>query len=139
MSNIPVNITLPDPLNRFILEGYDRFGEGDNPSREQVAAAFQEIVNHLAVLFSGNFRPDENDAMHFRTMEENLHCWGELRQRTPEAEKIGKRFLLLLDIFVRSPAFKRALEDEGRRGDDPPEGDPGGGMRSPHEMDDDPV
>jgi hypothetical protein len=136
MSNIKVDVILPDPFFRLISEGYENMG-GDEPTRDETAAAFQEIINVLAILTSRRFHPDMDDPMYFRDMEENVHCWGDMRMRSPEAEAIGKRFLSLLGEFATHPGFQSLIDEKSLRGDNPPNCDPGGGMRSPDDRDDD--
>jgi hypothetical protein len=137
MSNIKANVTIPDPIVRMIAKGYDIAGD-DDPSRDETVAAFQEIINVLAQLMSSQFPLDMHDDMYFRESEENGHCWGYYRVRTPRAEAIGKSFLAILGVLVNAPVFEQVLNEENRRGDDPDSCDPGGGMRGPdHEPDDD--
>ncbi len=130
MSNIKVQVTMPDPIVRMIAASYDVMS-GEDPTRDETVAAFQEMINVLGILMSGQFHPDMHDGMHFREMDENVHCWGGMRMRSPEAEAIGKGFLTLLRELVTAPVFERVLNESSRRGDDPDTCDPGGGMRGP--------
>jgi hypothetical protein len=136
MSNMTANVTIPDPLVRMIAKGYDAIGD-DDPTHDETVAAFQEVINVLAILVASQFHPDMHDDMYFRERDENAHCWGYMRVRTPRAEAIGKGFLAILGELVNKPVFERVLNEENRRGDDPDSCDPGGGMRSPDDKGDD--
>jgi hypothetical protein len=136
MSNIKVDVTMPDPFDRLIANGYEMMGE-EEPTKEERVAAFQEIINVLAIMTSRRFHPDMDDPAYFRDMEENVHCWGDMRMRSPQAEAIGKRFLMLLGELAIHPGFQPLIDEKSRRGDDPVNCDPGGGMRSPDDRDDD--
>lgn len=135
MSNIDMQVTMPDSIDRLIDQWYWDFGDGSQHTREQTKEAFQEVINLIGCLMP--FGPDMNDTMYFREMDENVAVFGGNRKRTPEAEAIGKAFLRILKERVNAPIFERLLVEENRRGDDPPACDPGGGMRSPGDTDDD--
>ncbi|RVH60062.1 hypothetical protein CN213_06020 [Sinorhizobium meliloti] len=137
MSNIKVEVTMPDSIYRMIEEGYDVI-QPTSPTRPEVVAAFQEMVNLLGMLFSVRYGPDMNEVMYFKNMDENGATFGHGRVRTPEAESIGKGFLVLLQELTRTGYFERMLEDEVRRADDPgndPGCDPGGGVTDPDDRD----
>lgn len=127
MSNTKTTIMMPDPIERFIAEGFDRLSV-DGTTPEQTAEAFQEIVNLLAILISGHHGPDMDDPTYFRQMEENAYAWGHARRVTPEAQAIGKAFLAFLKEAVESPSFE-CLQENTRRGDESDAFDPGGGLK----------
>lgn len=127
MSNTKTTIMMPDPIERFIAEGFDRLNV-DGTTPEQTAQAFQEIINLLAILMSGHHGPDMDDPIYFRQMEENAYAWGHARRVTPEAQAVGKAFLALIKAAVESPAFE-ILQENTRRGDEPDTFDPGGGLK----------
>ncbi|WP_457663178.1 hypothetical protein [Sinorhizobium medicae] len=136
MSNIKVEVTMPDSFYRMIEEGYDVI-QWEKPTRPDVVAAFQEMVNLLGMLFALRYSPDAHDAMYFREMEDNGATFGYDRTRTPESESIGKGFLELLRELTGTPFYQGMIDEEVRRGDEHPNADPGGGMRGPDETDDD--
>ncbi len=127
MSNSKTTIIMPDPVERFIAEGFERLNvDGATPT--QMAEAFQEIVNLIAILMSGHHRPDMDDPMYHRQMEENLYAWGHGRRVTPEAQAVGRAFLAFLKEAVDSPAFE-FLQENTRRGEESDAFDPGGGLK----------
>lgn len=127
MSNTKTTIMMPDPIERFIAEGFERLNV-DGATPEQTAQAFQEIINLLAILMSGYHGPDMDDPTYFRQMEENAYAWGHARSVTPEAQAVGKAFLAFLKDAVESPAFE-LLQENTRRGDESDVFDPGGGLK----------
>lgn len=127
MSNSKTTIMLPDPIERFIAEGFDQLNV-DGASAVQRTEAFQEMVNLLAILMSGHHAPDMDDPAYFRQMEEGLYAWGHARRVTLEAQAVGKAFLALLKDAVESPAFE-LLQENTRRGDESEAFDPGGGLK----------
>lgn len=127
MSNSKTTIIMPDPVERFIAEGFERLN-GDGATPAQLAEAFQEIVNLIAILMSGHHHPDMDDPMYFRQMEENLYAWGHGRCVAPEAQAVGRAFLAFLKEAVDSPAFE-LLRENTRRGDESDAFDPGGGLK----------
>ncbi|TCS04620.1 hypothetical protein [Rhizobium sp. BK418] len=127
MSNTKTTIMMPDTIERFIAEGFDRLNvDGATPA--QTAEAFQEIINLLAILVSGHHGPEMDDPTYFRQMEENAHAWGHARRVTPEAQAVGKAFLAFLKDAVESPAFV-LLQENTRRGYESDAFDPGGGLK----------
>lgn len=135
MSNSKTTIIMPDPVERFIAEGFERL-DVDGATPAQMAEAFQEIVNLIAILMSGHHHPDMDDPMYFRQMEENLHAWGHGRRVAPEAQAVGRAFLAFLKEAVDSPAFE-LLQKNTRRGDESDAFDPGGGLKDRHKDHDD--
>ncbi|MBJ6721028.1 hypothetical protein I2750_12285 [Bacillus sp. PR5] len=127
MSNTKTTIMMPDPIERFIAEGFDRLNV-DGATPEQSTEAFQEIINLLAILMSGHHGPDMDDPTYFRQMEENAFAWGHARRVTPEAQAVGKAFLAFLKEAIESPAFD-LLQENTRRGDESNAFDPGGGLK----------
>jgi len=127
MSNTKTTIVMPDSIERFIAEGFDRLNV-DGATSEQTAQAFQEIINLLAILMSGHHGPDMDDPTYFRQMEENAYAWGHARRATPEAQAIGKAFLAFLKAAAESPALE-LLQENTRRGDESDAFDPGGGVK----------
>jgi hypothetical protein len=127
MSNTKTTIMMPDPIERFIAEGFDRLNI-EGATSHQTEEAFQEIINLLAILMSGHHGPDMDDPTYFRKMEENLYAWGHARRVTPEAQAVGKAFLAFLRDAVESPAFE-LLQENTRRGDESDAFDPGGGLK----------
>ncbi len=135
MSNTKTTIIMPDAIERFIAEGFDRLNV-DGTTPEQTAGAFQEIINLLAILMSGHHGPDMDDPTYFRQMEEDLYAWGHARRVTPEAQAIGRAFLAFLKAAVESPAFE-LLQENTRRGDESDAFDPGGGLKDRRQDGDD--
>lgn len=127
MSNTKTTIMMPDPIERFIAEGFDRLNV-DAATPVQTADAFQEIINLLAILMSGHHGPEIDDPTYFRQMEENASAWGHARRVTPEAQAVGKAFLAFLKDAVESPAFE-LLQENTRRSDEADAFDPGGGLK----------
>jgi hypothetical protein len=127
MSNSKKTIVMPDSIERFIAEGFERLNV-DGATPEQTAQAFQEIINLLAILMSGHHGPDMDDPTYFRQMEENAFAWGHARRVTPEAQAVGKAFLAFLKDAVESPAFE-LLQENTRRSDEADAFDPGGGPK----------
>jgi len=125
MSNTKATIVMPDSIERFIAEGFERLNV-DGATSQQTAEAFQEIINLLAILMSGHHGPDMDDPTYFRQMEEGLYAWGHARRVTPEAQSIGSAFLAFLKAAVESPAFE-LLQENTRRVDESDAFDPGGG------------
>lgn len=138
MSNTKTTITMPDPIERFIAEGFERLNP-DGATSAQKAEAFQEIVNLLGILMSGHHGPDMDDPTYFRQVEENAYAWGHARRVTPEAQAVGRAFLAFLKDAVESSAFEH-LRENTRRGDESDAFDPGGGLKDRrHSSDDDQV
>lgn len=135
MSNTKTTIMMPDPIERFIAEGFDRLNV-DNATAAHTAEAFQEIINLLAILMSGQHGPDMDDPTYFRQMEENAYAWGHARRVKPEAQAIGKAFLAFLKEAVESPSFE-LLQENTRRGDESDAFDPGGGLKDRRQDGDD--
>lgn len=131
MSNTKTTIMMPDPIERFIADGFERLNV-DGTTPEQTTEAFQEIVNLLAILMSGQYGPDIDDPNYFRQMEENAYAWGHARRVTPEAQAVGKAFLAFLRDAIESPAFE-LLRENTRRGDEADAFDPGGGLKDRRE------
>ncbi|CAH1652113.1 MULTISPECIES: hypothetical protein [unclassified Chelatococcus] len=127
MSNTKTTIIMPDPIERFIAEGFDRL-KVDGSTPEETTEAFQEIINLLAILMSGHHGPDMDDPTYFRQMEENAYAWGHARRVTLEAQAVGGAFLAFLKAAVDSPAFE-LLQENTRRGDESDAFDPGGGLK----------
>lgn len=127
MSNTKTTIMMPDSIERFIAEAFERLNV-DVATPQQTAEAFQEIINLLAILMSGRHGPDMDDPTYFRQMEEDLYAWGHARRITPEAQAIGRAFLAFLKAAVESPAFE-LLQENTRRGDEADAFDPGGGPK----------
>lgn len=127
MSNSKTTIMMPDPIERFIAEGFERLNV-DGATSQQTGDAFQEIINLLAILMSGHHGPDMDDPTYFRQMEENAFAWGHARRVTPEAQAIGKAFLAFLKGAVESTAFE-LLQENTRRSDEADAFDPGGGPK----------
>lgn len=130
MSNIKVEVTLPDSIHRMIEDGY-RVVQAANPTRPEVVAAFQEMINLMGMLFSLRYGPDVNDPAYFSEKEENAGTFGYERDRTPEAESIGKGFLVLLRDLTQTGHFEGLIEADRRHAADPgndPGCDPGGGV-----------
>lgn len=134
MANSKITISMPDPLQHFIAEGHDRLNL-DNASPEQTAEAFQETINLIAILMSGDHGPDMDDPLYFKAMEESFYAWGHGRKVTPEAQAIGRAFLAFLKDAVQRPGFERLFEDT-RRGDESAAFDPGGGLKDRRQDDD---
>ncbi len=134
MSNTKTTIMMPESIERFIAEGFDRLNVGGATSH-QTAEAFQEIINLLAILMSGHHGPDMDDPTYFRQMEENAYAWGHARRVTPEAQAVGRAFLAFLKDAVESPAFE-LLQENTRRGDESEAFDPGGGLKDRRQDDD---
>lgn len=126
MSNSETTIMLPDPIERFIAEGFDRLNV-DGASLAQRTEAFQEMINLLAILMSSPHGPDMDDPAYFRQVQDNLYAWGHARHVTPEAQAVGRAFLAFLKEAVESPAFD-LLQENTRRGDESDAFDPGGGL-----------
>lgn len=124
---------VPDSFERFIAEGYDHI-HLDGATAEQKSAAFQEMVNLLAILMSGNHGPEMEDPTYARQMEDNFYAWGHGRRVTPEAQAIGRAFLAFLKGAVQRPAFESLLENT-RRGDESELLDPGGGLKDHRQND----
>lgn len=135
MSNTNTTIMVPDPIERFIAEGFDRLNV-DAATHAQRTEAFQEMVNLLAILMSGHHGPDRDDPAYFRQAEDNLHAWGHGRRVTPEAQAVGRVFLAFLKEAVESPAFE-ILQENTRRGDESDAFDPGGGLKDRRQDSDD--
>ena len=135
MSNTKTTIMMPDPIERFIAEGFDRLNV-DGATPEQTAQAFQEMVNLLAMLMSGHHGPDMDDPVYFRQAQDNLYAWGHGRRVTPEAQALGRAFLAFLKDAVESSAFE-LLQENTRRGDESDAFDPGGGLKYRREDGDD--
>jgi hypothetical protein len=135
MSNSKTTIMLPDPIERFIAEGFDRLN-ADGTSSVLQTEAFQEMVNLLAILMSGHHGTDMNDPAYFRQAQDNLYAWGHARRVTPEAQAVGRAFLAFLKEAVESPAFE-LLQENTRRGDESDAFDPGGGMKDRRKGSDD--
>ena len=127
MANIDVEVTMPDSVYRMVDDCYFNFGQSGRMTRPQAVEAFQEIINLIGRLLP--FEPDMDDFMYHRQMNENVAVFGAERKVSPEAEKIGKAFLLLLRERVNAPLFEFLLNEENRRGDDPATCDPGGGLK----------
>lgn len=127
MSNSKTTIMMPDSIERFIAESFERLNV-DGATSQQTAEAFQEIINLLAILMSGHHGPDMDDPTYFRQMEEDLYAWGHARRVTPEAQAIGRAFLAFLKDALESPAFE-LLQENTRRGDEADAFDPGGGLK----------
>lgn len=134
MSNTKTTIMMPDSIERFIAEGFERLNV-DGTTPHQTAEAFQEIINLLAILMSGHHGPDIDDPTYFRQMEENACAWGHARRATPEAQAVGKAFLAFLKEAVESPAFE-LLQKNTRRGNEADAFDPGGGLKDRRRDDD---
>jgi hypothetical protein len=127
MVNSKVTIVMPDAFERFIAEGYDRSNdEGATP--EQMTAAFQEMINLLAILMSGKHSPDMDEPLYARQMEDNFYAWGHGRRVTPQTQAVGRAFLAFLKDAVEGPGFESLLENT-RRGDESDAFDPGGGLK----------
>lgn len=135
MANINVDVTMPDSVYRMVDDWYFNFGPTSRMTSRQAQEAFQEIINLIGRLTP--FEPDMDDIMYYRQMDENVAVFGANRKRSPEAEKIGKAFLLLLRERVNAPLFEFILNEESRRGDDPAMCDPGGGMKDLRQNGDD--
>ncbi|WP_347263591.1 hypothetical protein [Nitrobacter sp.] len=127
MSNTKTTIMMPDPVERFIAEGFDRLNI-DGATHAQRTEAFQEMVNLLAILMSGHHGPDVDDPAYFQQAQDNLYAWGHGRRVTPEAQAVGRAFLTFLKEVVESPAFE-LLQENTRRGDESDAFDPGGGLK----------
>jgi hypothetical protein len=127
VANIDVEVTMPDPVYRMVDDWYFNFGQNGRMTRDQTVEAFQEIINLIGRLLP--FEPDMDDIMYYRQMDENVAVFEAERKVSPEAEKIGKAFLLILRERVNAPVFEFLLNEESRRGDDPAACDPGGGMK----------
>lgn len=134
MSNSKTTIVMPDSIERFITEGFERLNV-DGATSQQTAEAFQEIINLLAILMSGYHGPDMDDPTYFRQMGDNAYAWGHARRVTPEAQAVGKAFLAFLKDAVESPAFE-LLQENTRRGDESDAFDPGGGLKDQRQDDD---
>ncbi|WP_334147247.1 hypothetical protein [Hyphomicrobium sp.] len=117
MSNIDLQVTMPDSIDRLIDGWYWEFGESSRYTREQTKEAFQEIINLIGCLMP--FEPDMNDIMYYRQMDENVAVFGWERKRTPEADAIGKAFLRILKERVNAPFFEGLLAAENGRDDGP--------------------
>lgn len=115
MANRKATITIPDSFDRLISEGYERLPV-EQVTPEMTTAAFQEIINLLAMLLPSHFGPHPSDVLYFKEMEENIRVWGHGRDVTPEAQAIGSGFLAILNLLVESPAFDR-LQKNTRLGD----------------------
>ena len=135
MSNSKTTIMLPDPIERFIAEGFDRLN-ADGASSVLQTEAFQEMINLLAILMSGHHVPDMDDPAYFRQTQDNLYAWGHARRVTPEAQVVGRAFLAFLKEAVESPAFE-LLQENTRRGDESDAFDPGGGLKDGRKGSDD--
>ncbi|GGE33559.1 hypothetical protein GCM10007276_08560 [Agaricicola taiwanensis] len=125
---------MPDPFQHFIAEGHDRL-DLENATSEQTTAAFQEIVNLMAILLSGRHGPDLDDPRYHQQMEDSFFAWGHGRKVTPEAQAIGRAFLTFLKDAVQRPGFELLFEDT-RRGDESAAFDPGGGLKDRRHDDD---
>lgn len=115
MSNSRATVMIPDAFERFIEDGHMRLHVGDATHAQKVAA-FQEIINLLALLLEPDYGPDPDDVLYFRQMEDNVHAWGHSRIVSREAQVIGGAFLSGLNSRVNSPHFKSLLENT-RRGE----------------------
>lgn len=135
MSNTKTTIMIPDPIERFIAEGFYRLNVDGTTSTQQTEA-FQEMVNLLATLMSDHHGPDMDDPAYFRQAQDNHYAWGHGRRVTPEAQAIGRAFLAFLKEAVESPAFE-LLQENTRRGDESDAFDPGGGLKDRREESDD--
>lgn len=134
MSNTKTPIMMPDSIERFIAEGFERLNV-DGATSHQTAEAFQEIINLLAILMSGQHGPDMEDPTYIRQMEEDLYAWGHARRVTPESQAIGRAFLAFIKAAVESPAFE-LLQENTRRGNESDGFDPGGGLKDQRQDDD---
>jgi hypothetical protein len=135
MSNTKTTIMMPDAIERFIAEGFDRLNV-DGATSAQRTEAFQEMVNLLAILMSGHHDPDRDDPTYFRQAQDNLFAWGHGRRVTPEAQTVGRAFLAFLKEAVESPSFE-LLQENTRRGDESDAFDPGGGLKDRRQDSDD--
>lgn len=120
MPNINVEVTMPDSFYRLIEDGYEAIGWED-PTRPEMVAAFQEMINLLGIALSVKYSPDLQDVTYFKEMDSNIATFGDGRMRTPEAESIGGYFLLLLSHLAQMPLMKDLIDQASRRGDDPPQ------------------
>ena len=134
MSNIKVEVTMPDSFYRLIEASYDQ-SRWNEPSRPEMVAAFQEMINLLGLLLSSRFHPDLDDLMYFKDMDANVATFGYDRPRTPDVQAIGKVFLDLLRTMAQTPAYQDLIDEEIRRNDDPSQ--PGRAAQSPGAHDDD--
>lgn len=133
MANTKMTIIVPDSFERFIAEAYDHLNL-DGATAEQKSAAFQEMINLLAILMSGNHGPDMEDPLYARQMEDNFYAWGHGRRVTPEAQAVGRAFLAFLKDAVQQPAFDSLLKNS-RRGEESDAVDPGGGPKDQRHVD----
>lgn len=135
MANIKVEVTMPDSVYRMVDDWYFNSSGMGRMTERQAVEAFQEMINLIGCLLP--FEPDMDDILYYRQMDENVAVFGADRKRSPEAEMIGKAFLLLLRERVNAPTFQWLLDEENSRGDDPAACDPGGGLKDWHLVRDD--